>query len=64
MPLYQFVCEGCMNAYEIFMSLADNDLYDELVDAGKKRGREKTKCPECKTYLRKLICPVQFRIEA
>ena len=55
MPLYQFFCEECHKPYEVSMKL------DEIgrVDSGK----DWIECPKCGERLKKLICPVRFKIK-
>jgi len=51
-PLYQFWCDACYTPYEIMMSIADLEEYDE--------GKEEIPCPECEEPLTKLICPPKW----
>jgi putative FmdB family regulatory protein len=48
MPLYQFICQGCLTPYEVFMKLA--------------KAEKKIRCPECKKILKKIILPVRFKV--
>ena len=52
MPLYQFWCDDCLNAYEIQMTLAKLEEYDKK--------NKVIKCPNCKENLKKLICPTKI----
>lgn len=52
--LYQFFCDNCMEPYEIMMTLAELDDYEG--------GDDDIECPRCEEPLRKLMCPVDFRI--
>jgi DNA-directed RNA polymerase subunit RPC12/RpoP len=49
---YQFYCNECGAPYEIMMSLAELDEYDE--------GDEEIDCPNCGEGLNKLICPARL----
>ena len=55
MPLYQFFCEQCHVPHEVLMSLKEI----EKVDTGK----DWIECPECREKLKKLMCPVRFKIK-
>ena len=49
MPLYQFWCDKCLSPFEVTMTIATLDEYDE--------GEFDIKCELCGAPLRKIMCP-------
>lgn len=49
MPLYAYQCSKCNKIWELMI---------KLIDFGKE-----VKCPDCKEKLKRLVCPVRFKIE-
>lgn len=49
MPLYLFECKKCNKLWELLIKLKDFD--------------KEVKCPECNKKLKRLVCPIPFKIE-
>jgi predicted nucleic acid-binding Zn ribbon protein len=52
MPLYQYMCDKCLDFHEITMCLKVKDKVDQ--------GKRWIKCPKCGKKLRGLIAPVRL----
>jgi len=49
LPIYVFECKKCVKLWELLIKLDDFD--------------KEVECPDCKEKLKRLMCPVPFKIE-
>ena len=49
MPLYLYQCKKCNKLWELLIKLIDFD--------------KEVKCPDCGETLKRLVCPVPFRMD-